>query len=851
MEMPLNQSVIEELETEASRHKALIKEAEDAMEHHAKTIAHHETKISTLEGSVAKISQQNAAYQAELKKAKVMIQEKDEAAVRLQRRMQALLSQARELNEERAGLMFDKFREVAALKNVNTKLESNSEDNSGDQSRDDSDRSSPSSDDSSSSDDDDDDDGLGDGAPAFGSPPRQASPQAVSVSVPTTPGTTSPVQRILKSASPQRSGGAPVFDDGDDFAPPPPPGGDDEASVGSQEGIVSGYEAAVTPKAATPAGAAAVLPAGAAAPQQQVGARHHRRFAVAPQDASAAAKQHSENTKRAGRVSMGGGSERRGSFLAMSLSDRGHSENAAAIMAASGAAPVHREDAMTHAERDHHVRVQSFTQQKNKIRAMGKMAAAFSSKKRKKKEAKSAANRAAEIQMRKALQMQQRTLGKRLRRILKRIGEIDGQKEQIAVKIMEAQSWGHHVPQVVFNGRPYGSILSWAKERKRALDAQDAQLSRQPNAGAHRGMGVLPMSLRGPILDLLPPITNQGKQATPQLEVKKDVEPGTVGAVVPEALDVSEAAGGPPPVNGRKRRGTVEPADTRLRRQTLEMTVDMVDPATPNRDPLLAYCHADAREKKPHDVYGPNPETSDEYRPHREVMDRGVAVGTVGPAFAFSVTNLQQAAPNQNAYSWSDNASAARRSFGDDAGDDASYTSNVSQISHDNSSFQSVSSSANTANGMRPRKKPIKKQWFSTRRDADKIRSDVATVKSGTAELIVGNVNNGVLPPMPRSPPPRNELYLTSGHSIDAHVAPALSAHYARPPLPPAPSFRVQPAADPTIFPVHAPKWKANGLKPNKHTTTKFLPSTFEFEQRLDQSLRIAEAKLEETVRSL
>ena len=100
-------------------------------------------------------------------------------------------------------------------------------------------------------------------------------------------------------------------------------------------------------------------------------------------------------------------------------------------------------------------------------------------------------------------------------------------------------------------------------------------------------------------------------------------------------------------------------------------------------------------------------------------------------------------------------------------------------------------------------------------------------------------------------PPPRNELYLTSGHSIDAHVAPALSAHYARPPLPPAPSFRVQPAADPTIFPVHAPKWKANGLKPNKHTTTKFLPSTFEFEQRLDQSLRIAEAKLEETVRSL
>ena len=182
-----------------------------------------------------------------------------------------------------------------------------------------------------------------------------------------------------------------------------------------------------------------------------------------------------------------------------------------------------------------------------------------------------------------------------------------------------------------------------------------------------------------------------------------------------------------------KRRGTVEPADTRLRRQTLEMTVDMVDPATPNKDPLLAYCHADAREKKPHDVYGPNPETSDEYRPHREVMDRGVAVGTVGPAFAFSVTNLQQAAPNQNAYSWSDTANA-RSSFGDDAGDDASYTSNVSQISHDNSSFQSVSSSANTANGLRPRKKPIKKQWFSTRRDADRVRSDVATVKSGTAE---------------------------------------------------------------------------------------------------------------------
>ena len=103
---------------------------------------------------------------------------------------------------------------------------------------------------------------------------------------------------------------------------------------------------------------------------------------------------------------------------------------------------------------------------------------------------------------------------------------------------------------------------------------------------------------------------------------------------------------------------------------------------------------------------------------------------------------------------------------------------------------------------------------------------------------------------MPRSPPPRNELYNASGHSVAADVAPPLDLGVRAAPKPPRPpSFAVAPAADPTIFPVHAPKWKANGLKPNRQATTRYLPSTLEMEQKLEISLRAAEARLEETVR--
>ena len=88
----------------------------------------------------------------------------------------------------------------------------------------------------------------------------------------------------------------------------------------------------------------------------------------------------------------------------------------------------------------------------------------------------------------------------------------------------------------------------------------------------------------------------------------------------------------------------------------------------------------------------------------------------------------------------------------------------MSGLSHENSSYQSTST-----NGLRPRRQVVKKRWYAACHD-DK-RADVATVLSGTAQLTVGNVNNGVLPPMPRSPPPRNELYNSSGHSVAADLS--------------------------------------------------------------------------------
>ena len=62
-----------------------------------------------------------------------------------------------------------------------------------------------------------------------------------------------------------------------------------------------------------------------------------------------------------------------------------------------------------------------------------------------------------------------------------------------------ATQWVHRQPQVVVCGKPYAHIAQYAREQRRS------QSARTWKQGSTLG-GVLPPSLRGPVLDLLPPI---------------------------------------------------------------------------------------------------------------------------------------------------------------------------------------------------------------------------------------------------------------------------------------------------------------------------------------------------------
>ena len=104
----LNSKTVAELEAERARHGAKILD--------------HEAAVAALEATVALMNSQNEDLASQLAMSRDEASKHLEVQVQLQRRLQKLLAQASELNAERAGLVFDKARETAALDNVERRL---------------------------------------------------------------------------------------------------------------------------------------------------------------------------------------------------------------------------------------------------------------------------------------------------------------------------------------------------------------------------------------------------------------------------------------------------------------------------------------------------------------------------------------------------------------------------------------------------------------------------------------------------------------------------------------------------------------------------------------------------------
>ena len=81
---------------------------------------------------------------------------------------------------------------------------------------------------------------------------------------------------------------------------------------------------------------------------------------------------------------------------------------------------------------------------------------------------------------------------------MRRINKVDAEKDALTEKIVATQ-WVHRQPQVVVSGKPYAHIAQYARAHQRS------QSARTWKQGSTLG-GVLPPALRGPVLDLLPPI---------------------------------------------------------------------------------------------------------------------------------------------------------------------------------------------------------------------------------------------------------------------------------------------------------------------------------------------------------
>ena len=147
---------------------------------------------------------------------------------------------------------------------------------------------------------------------------------------------------------------------------------------------------------------------------------------------------------------------------------------------------------------------------------------------------------------------------------------------------MDKYNAGHHEAQVVYNGRPYASIVAWARARakeQKQRDRASATLERESDCSSRveqpkpfdGGIAALPRALRGSVIDLLPPIRRTAEPTTP-LPPAYHARPGLVVKV-----DV--------------------PLDQRAKGSRL----------------VLAYCQDADVEKRPDPTYGQHPGVADEY----------------------------------------------------------------------------------------------------------------------------------------------------------------------------------------------------------------------------------------------
>jgi len=233
--------------------------------------------------------------------------------------------------------------------------------------------------------------------------------------------------------------------------------------------------------------------------------------------------------------------------------------------------------------------------------------------------------------VRRALRFQRRELGQRLTKILGRINQIDGEKDALTTQIVATQ-WVHRQPQVVVNGRAYAHIVDYARAHQKVPGA--ASPSTRNATGVALG-AVLPPALRGPVLDLLPPVLRP-----PHAPPKSDVQPGRVSRVAePWAAPHRPMASPSKYLTVRKAFPTARRGRTPPRCDNRPVTPLPVDD---REAALLAYCHADAEHCSPGNR---DPRIVDAHR--------AAAQTPLQTPEGFSVARAPYEAPPQNNFSWS------------------------------------------------------------------------------------------------------------------------------------------------------------------------------------------------------
>ena len=232
--------------------------------------------------------------------------------------------------------------------------------------------------------------------------------------------------------------------------------------------------------------------------------------------------------------------------------------------------------------------------------------------------------------VRRALRYQRRTLGQRLKTILRRINQVDAEKDLLTEKIVATQ-WVHRQPQVVVSGKPYAHIAQYAREQRRS------QSARTWKQGSTLG-GVLPPALRGPVLDLLPPIALPNGSGSP-----KDFRPGRVLKVPMEHIGM-DPLGSPGKALSIRKPPLYSDGSMRHRRGSRC--------STPEKADVLAYCHA-----------------SDEHFPKdnrdARIVDQRIADQTpLRTPEGFSVARSPEASsPNKHNFAWSPDRRVVARKF--------------------------------------------------------------------------------------------------------------------------------------------------------------------------------------------